>query len=950
MIQERRGDVRATFCIALTTVLLLSHSYVNAAQEQEPVVQLQSMDSTDMMRGHGVTLSIVSDCVEGTGAMRISGSGHVRFSADAFKGIDVGSYDRLVMDFKIPAGHVTDFGLVTRGFPQVGEIESPRWAKYDESTPSGAWLEYSCNLRLCEWNGGRDNHYAPEMPALSFIFTPGKGNSSVLVDNLRLIRDPVRVLYDWLDPVKPIRIKKHGGKTQYEKEIEIQNVSAKPVALELRFSKESVKKFKGHIIPDTASIQPGAKKVFLVQIDVPDRLKPLEYELQEVQIIPDGNTALIQRVEILTAAPFPPVKHPFTVKKTHSRAVKESLLTAMPTNRLPKGPCVWMSQSALNTNGSCEDRHKGQKPAGFDRLKCDTCGKVQEGTNLCGGIFHRLLIQHLGRLGQAYQKTKDRRYAQAARQIFLTYARDYHKYKLSEPLMEASSYLAPNNATYVLGTVVMTPLTRALDLIWDSGVLSADDKKKIAEGLFWPGALEMMKINPGMTNMQDAMTEAIFNMGLLLNDPNLTAIALYGSHGLSAKIGSVIDDDGATPESIAANYHYAAIRPVLAQVASIRNSELTVDLSFDRLEKAKTLMSYMRMPDGRIPNRGDSGFPAGKPDAELFRYGSMTFRHYGMTVLREGEGEDAVYVALDHRPPAVTHSHYDKLGIILYGKGEYLGVDEGSLYNNDNSKQTGLPNWGKRSAWHGHSLVHNTITVDKKSQNFGGGKLLYYHGDKGDYQAVAAMTDNVYGGVILERNIVLLDGIILMVDRCLSDSEHTYDWAHHSFGDLQGPKWLKPTEHLDSVKPYDLPENAKMGESADDAFFRWTRKKASLGITILSENGQTEYGTAVGWANKAYRLARQDAPMVMARRRGKNVHFVTILEPFKGDTPEIMTVERIPVRLGIIKRAARTDAIGVKITKRNGRTIYFLVSFTEGKKKCGPIETEERCFAALEDK
>lgn len=900
------------------------------------VVPLDTMETTNRWHGEGVTLSVSADCVEGKGSLQLSGSGHVRLDREALKTVDVGAYDRLVMDVKILGGQVSDFGLVTQGFPQPGALPFPRWGEYDESTPGDVWIECSFDLRLCEWNGGSANLLDDQKPALSLIYTPGKGNRGMLVDRIRLIKDPVRIAYDWVFPVHPVRVIRDGKTVRFEKEIALTNMTARLVPVLARFAKGSLKKFSGSITPSNLELKPGEQQILRAQIEIPAGLQPLDHELQMVEIVPDHDEQLMQRVGFMTAAPFPSVQHPFTVKKVAAVKDAERLLDARLPEHLPKHPCVWLSQSVLNTWSS--------RLGSFDQLKDEKTGDIQQETATSGGVWHRRLISQALQLGQAYRTTKDARYAQKARQLYLLYAREYHKYPLAEPISQASSYLSPNNATYILGTVVMTPITRGLDLIWDSGALTDKDKQEIMDGLLHPAALEMMKIQPGMTNMQDAMNDALLNIGLLTNDPNLVAVALFGSHGLNAKITTVFDEDGASTESVSSGYHAAALNPVLSQVASIRNSGLPVDLPFERLEKAKKLMSLLRMPDGRIPNRGDTAFPGGHADPELTGYGSLCFRNYGMTILREGEGADALYVSIDHRPPAVTHSHHDKLSMILYGKGHDFGVDEGSLYNMDGSQQQALPNWGARQAWGMHSLVHNTITVDETDQSFAGGTLLYFHGEKGGYQAVAAATDNAYAGVTLERNILLLGGVVVMVDRCLSDQSHTYDWTHHSFGGLTGPEKLTPRDKLGPQPPYSLPENVRWGGVEGPAQFTWKRDNASMRLTILPETGQpAEFATATGWANQAYQLARVEAPMVLARRKGARVAFVTVFEPFKGDAAATQKIERIPV-MEAGKPVAETDAIGLKIT-RDDETLHYLFSFTPTEKTCGPITTKERCSA-----
>lgn len=915
-------------------LLLLSGLSLMAA---EPVHMLDSMDRPGQWVGQGIAAAAAKDCVEGKGALLLTGSGSLQLRHDVLSQADLERYDRLVMDVKIVAGQVTEFGIVVNGFPHTKGFRGlPRWAEYDESTPAGAWYEASFDLRFCEWPGGNAKMVDAKSPALSLVYTPGRGNRGVLVDHVRLVSDPVRIGYDWVKPVRPLRVVRQAGKVHFEKEIELIGAPNRSVPVELRFGRNCLQKFKGKIEPARVELGPGQRQTVTVRIEPGPKLAPLANEVQVVEIVPDGDERLVQRVKILTAAPFPAVKHPFTSAPKQAVRNPKRLLGLDLPGSLPEHPCVWMGQSSLNT--------WTPRTAGFDQLKDPKTEEIIERTRITSGIWHRRLIGTARSLGYAYQATKDLAYAQKAREIYLTYAREYHKYPLVTPVTQASSYLSPGNATYILGTVVMTPMTRGLDQIWDSGALSQADKQLIIDGLFMPAALEMMKINPGMTNMQDAMNEAIFNMGLLANDPNLLATALFGSHGLGAKINSVFDEDGATPESVAPNYHGAALGPVLAQVESVRNVGLELDFGFERLEKAKTLMQKLRMPDGRVPNRGDSGFPGGRVDAALAEYGSMSFAHYGMTVLRQGEGRDALYVALDHRPPAVTHSHHDKLGIIFYGQGHDFAVDEGSLYNNDNSRQQGLPNWRTRSAWHGHSLVHNTITVDQTNQAFAGGKRLYYHDAEGEYQAVAASTANAYPGVVLERNIILFGDLMVMVDRCLSDTERTYDWVHHSFGELTGPKGLEPRDKLGDKPPYSLPEKVRWGRVDEAAHFTWKREQAAMRLTVLPEAGAaSEYATAIGWANKAWRVARQEAPLVLARRRGQEVHFVTVFEPFKGDAPSVQRIERADVSAAG-KPVGPEAAVGLRLVRAD-ETLHYLFSFTPGEKSCGPIKTADRLHA-----
>jgi len=458
-----------------------------------------------------------------------------------------------------------------------------------------------------------------------------------------------------------------------------------------------------------------------------------------------------------------------------------------------------------------------------------------------------------------------------------------------QPISEASSYLCPNGATYIQASVVMGPLMKALNKVWHSQSFTAENRVTVREGFVLPRVLESAKINPGMTNMQDEINQFVFYAGVTCEDPNLLALAILGSHGLQKKIDLCFSPDGSTEESIAAGYHNVVVRVVSNTVAAVQAANLPIPLDLTRLEKARELQRYLAMPDGMLPNRGDAGAPVRmmKPE-QTTDLKSVTFDYFGMTVLRHGTGDNTVYVALDHRPASTTHSHHDKLGIILYGNGHCFGVDDGSLYNIDPGTSNQVDNWAKRGKWGYHSLVHNTVTVDEKNQLIASGHRLYFQDDP-DLKAVGAYTTGIASDVGFERHIAVIDNTVVMVDRLLSPRERTYDLAHHAFGTITTDLDMKPVDQLGPDDIYTLPENVLKGQVAPGkrATVTWTLDHAQMQYMVLNVNASPlELHTAVAWANVKYRLVRQEAPMLMVRSRAKKTVFVSVMS-FSGEPPGV---------------------------------------------------------------
>ena len=197
--------------------------------------------------------------------------------------------------------------------------------------------------------------------------------------------------------------------------------------------------------------------------------------------------------------------------------------------------------------------------------------------------------------------------------------------------------------------------------------------------------------------------------------------------------------------------------------------------------------------------------------------------------------------------------------------------------------------------------MHNTVTVDRKTQQFGGGHRLYFQGDDAAVRAVGAYTDDVYGGVRFERHVALHNGTIVVVDRLFSDAERVYDLAHHSFGALATDLPLEPVEKLDAAPMYELAANPRRGSvpAGGRAAVHWQQDDAVMWYQVVNvEDRPLEMDLATGWANVRYQLVRQEAPFVMARQHGKSAVFVSVMS-FGAAPVAVGRVERAGDRLAV---------------------------------------------------
>ena len=93
-------------------------------------------------------------------------------------------------------------------------------------------------------------------------------------------------------------------------------------------------------------------------------------------------------------------------------------------------------------------------------------------------------------------------------------------------------------------------------------------------------------------------------------------------------------------------------------------------------------------------------------------------------------------------------------------------------------------------------------------------------------QAVGAYTDTIARGVRFERHIALHEGTMVIVDRLSSGEPHTYDLAHHGFGQIQTDVEMRPISRLGGAKMYDLPEDVKRGTVRRGLHHRYVRVAA----------------------------------------------------------------------------------------------------------------------------
>lgn len=532
------------------------------------------------------------------------------------------------------------------------------------------------------------------------------------------------------------------------------------------------------------------------------------------------------------------------------------------------------------------------------------------------------LIQNTRLLAAAYALYDDKRYAEAVKGILLQFAKVYPSF----PVQEKGGKLYYQSLDEAVSG---TDLAASYDLIYSSGLLTADDKQKIENSLLRPMADSIRNYPMGRSNWQAWHDAAIGVIGAALQDKRLIDEAVSGPLGFTYLMKNGVLNDGFWWEGSMA-YHTYALAPltILAQTASHWGYDLYSNPRLKMMFDVPLLYSY---PNFITPSNNDGGkygtsmisftssrgyndyeaayayykdqnygwllnekyknlsrngdfalfFGADQiEDGEREAMKSYNLSSIGQAILRNPDNtEDQNYLLLDYGEHGGAHGHYDKLEIDFYGAGSLLAPDFGT-------PQYSHPLY---RGWYKQTISHNTVTVDGKSQNEAAGKMLLFSSQP-YFKHLYAQANSAYDHVTYERGIWMDDEYTLDWFYLNDPSEtHLYDWTLHGLGVYSSTLPFAPSPALSGGTGY---EQLKAVMTASPAG-GWE------GMWKLGENGLRVYSIPFGESTviTASAPGPSNAPdkqttMLMQRKQGKQTQFVTILQPFTSSGEQKVTGER----------------------------------------------------------
>ena len=226
------------------------------------------------------------------------------------------------------------------------------------------------------------------------------------------------------------------------------------------------------------------------------------------------------------------------------------------------------------------------------------------------------------------------------------------------------------------------------------------------------------------------------------------------------------------------------------------------------------------------------------------------------------------YILLKHGPHGGGHGHPDKLNLILYSHGQRLSAD------------LGTPGYGLDlfESWYRHTLSHDTMTIDGRSQPPAMGCIIRFK-DKGEFQvadAAVTWTEGDYAGVDMRRVILARSGYFLDICVVSCDRPRRIDWVYHNTGVLRADADLGPfIDASDNGDAYEHLAGTRKAVLDDDVVLSWSVSGAGLKLfSAHHPRAELLTATAPGYPPTKTRS------VVINRRHAAHTVYLSVFHPF----------------------------------------------------------------------
>ncbi|MGC8887303.1 MAG: heparinase II/III domain-containing protein [Verrucomicrobiia bacterium] len=569
---------------------------------------------------------------------------------------------------------------------------------------------------------------------------------------------------------------------------------------------------------------------------------------------------------------------------------------------------------------SCPEHGARLRTESPTRHLCPVDGKVYSGYPYDDVVImseHNGYANALKTLGIVYQLTGESKYSDKGRQVLMAYAEKYKSYPLHTIRNEEKIGGGKVGPQTLDESVWLITMIEGADCIWNN--LSAEEKNRVIEGLIKPAIAIIRQHKMGIHNIQCWKNSAVGLAGLLIDDMELVKEAINGESGYFNQMKKGVKTDGFWYEG-AWGYHFYTISAVVHLTEGAFHCG--INLYGEELKKMFDAPITMAMPDLELPAFNDSysvelpsqsslyeialarytnnlyrlviesagtranlnalfygeEFHGARP---VFAISSTNFPASGYAILSSGRGAQATWLCIDYGPHGGGHGHPDKLGFVLYSRGEILAIDPGTA-------NYGVP---IQANWYRTTIAHNTLTVNETSQLPAEGKCLAFVSEK-DFSAALCYAGQIYTNVSFHRIVALYgNDLIVAIDIIESNTTNVYDIAYHQSGKLLA-EIGKPVEKLSDKPGYSQLRSLRSLTTANGIALNFKTPKGNDVGWMMVAGEPTQYITGSGIGKHT----EDRVPIVIARRIATGTIFawaVTIGAEIKPD-PNLLQIYPMP--------------------------------------------------------
>lgn len=620
-----------------------------------------------------------------------------------------------------------------------------------------------------------------------------------------------------------------------------------------------------------------------------------------------------------------------------------------------------------------------------------------------GGYTHEKHKQNyieMYNAGVLYQLTKEAKYAKFVRDILKEYAQLYPTLGI-HPMQKNQApgklfWQGLNESVWLVYTI------QAYDCIYE--FLSANERENIEENLFRKVIhffTEEDKYSFDRVHNHGTWAVAGVGMtGIVLQDSTLVQKALYstkldGSGGFLKQIDELFSPDGYyaegpyyqryalmpfvifaqalennLPELKIFEYKNGVLPKAVTSILQLTNADgafypindaikekswLTPELVFGidivyYIKKDKTLLDVAKAH--REVMLSAEGLEVAKAisdgEAKKFKRKSILIKDGangdkgGLAVLRLGKADKQTSLLFKYASQGMGHGHFDRLGVVLYDKGEEVIADYGAArFLNVVNKQGGryLP---ENKTWARQTVAHNTLVVNEQSDFNGNLKkaeanspeLVFADIQNRALQLVSAIDSSCYEGILLNRTVALLEvenrRYVIDLFNVKNENSAQYDLPVHFDGQILATNFdynrMQKYETLGVANGYQhLVVDAKATNLPETATITWMKDKGFYTLATLA-NAETElFVTRLGANDPNYNLRNEMGLMLRFPNSG-NKKILTVYEIHGSYNPvseAVLFSEGSVEKLQLVE--GYDEKVAIILQLKNKKTIQLML-------------------------